>query len=198
MSIPSGRFLFVILCAAAGLAACDTFPGTVKSGPTAAPAQTTAQVRPAPRLQTGDKAKIVVFGEDKLTGEHDIDPSGRIAMPLIGSIQAAGMTAKELERAVESRLRSAQILRAPEVTVSISTFRPFYVLGEVEKPGEYKYQNSLNVMSAAAVAGGFTYRASKSRVLIQRAGEKGFTEYVLTPDVPIYPGDLISVPERYF
>jgi len=197
MTSDSGRIssLFFPVLIGLGVAGCDTFPSQGKAEP--GPVQTT-QVRPAPRLQAGDKTRIVVFGEDKLTAEHEIDPNGKIAMPLIGSIHAAGLTRGELEQAVANKLRHEQILRNPVVTVNVATFRPFYVLGEVEKPGEYRYTNGLNVMSAAAVAGGFTYRASRGRVLIQRAGEKSFTEYKLSPDIPVMPGDLISVPERYF
>ncbi|HRK24533.1 MAG TPA: polysaccharide biosynthesis/export family protein [Beijerinckiaceae bacterium] len=157
-----------------------------------------AAQRAAPRLQPGDKTRIVVYGEDRLTGDYEIDGHGNIVVPLIGQVQAAGLSKKELESLLVDRLRKGQILRQPVVSVDVASFRPFYVLGEVEKPGEYAYRNGLNVMSAVAVAGGYTYRASKGQVRIQRAGEKNFTDYELTPDIPIYPGDLISVPERYF
>lgn len=190
------RYAAVVqLCLAAG--GCDTLVGLVTSPP---PVTDTASIPPrtAPLLQAGDKAKIVVFGEDKLSGDYEVDSNGMIVMPLIGSVRAVGLSKKELEQAVATRLRTAQILKSPVVTVDVTSFRPFYVLGEVEKPGEYTYRNGLNVMSAVAVAGGYTYRASKSRVNIQRAGEKAFTEYDLSPNIPIFPGDLISVPERYF
>ncbi|HRJ69985.1 MAG TPA: polysaccharide biosynthesis/export family protein [Beijerinckiaceae bacterium] len=155
-------------------------------------------VKPAQRLQGGDKVRIVVYGEDKLTGDYEIDQSGAIAMPLAGVVKAEGLTKDELEKAIARRLSQARILKNPIVTVSVASFRPFYVLGEVERPGGYAYQNGLNAMSAVALAGGYTYRASKSKVMIQRAGEKGFTQYPLSPEVQIFPGDLISVPERYF
>ena len=84
------------------------------------------------------------------------------------------------------------------VTASVTSFRPFYVLGEVEKPGEYPYHTGLNLMSANAVAGGETYRASTSTAMVQRAGDNAFREVPLSPSVAIYPGDLIKLPERYF
>lgn len=154
--------------------------------------------QPAQRLQGGDKVRIVVYGEDKMSGDYEVDPTGAITIPLAGVVKARGLTKDELEAAVARRLREARILRNPIVTVSMASFRPFYVLGEVERPGGYGFHNGLNAMSAVALAGGYTYRASKSKILIQRAGEKGFTQYALSPDIPIYPGDLISVPERYF
>lgn len=150
------------------------------------------------RLQAGDKLRITVFGEDKLTGEYEVDPGGAVSLPLAGTVQAAGLTKAELEQLLARKFASEKYLRSPKVTVDISTFRPFYVLGEVEKPGEYPYKSGLNIVSAIAVAGGNTYRSSQSRVLIQRAGELEFLEYPMSPTIQIYPGDLIRVPERYF
>lgn len=150
------------------------------------------------RLQAGDKLKVTVFGEDKLTGEYEIDPGGAVSLPLAGTVQAAGLTKPELEQLLSKKFSSEKYLRNPKVTVDIATFRPFYVLGEVEKPGEYPYRSGLNVMSAIAVAGGNTYRASQSHVLIQRSGDQGFHEYPFSPTIPVYPGDLVRVPERYF
>ncbi len=150
------------------------------------------------RLQAGDKLKVTVFGEDKLSGEYEIDSGGSVSLPLAGTVQAAGLTKPELEQLLSKKFSAAQYLKNPKVTVDVSNFRPFYVLGEVEKPGEYPFKSGLNLMSAIAVAGGSTYRSSQSKVLIQRSGEKGFTEYPLSPTVPVYPGDLIKVPERYF
>ncbi len=96
-----------------------------------------------------------------------------------------------------AKLRS-NYLKDPKVTVDVVSFRPIYVLGEVQKPGEYPFKSGLNVMSAIAVAGGSTYRASNSRVFIQRFGEKTLKEYQLDPGVVVMPGDVVRVPERYF
>ncbi len=152
----------------------------------------------ATRFHAGDKIKLVVIGEDKITGEYEVDSSGDISVPVAGTLRAAGLGKRELEAAVASKLREGQYLLNPMVTADIAAFRPFYVLGEVEKPGEYPYHSGLNILSAVAVAGGDTYRANASRALIQRAGETSFREYPLSPEVPVYPGDLIKIPERYF
>jgi len=150
------------------------------------------------KLQAGDKVKITVFGEDKLSGDYEIDPTGSVSLPLAGTVQAAGLTKPELERALMARFSKGNYIKDPMVTVEIAAYRPFYVLGEVERPGEYAFRSGLNVMSAIAIAGGSTYRATRSRIEIQRAGEIAFTEYPLSPDVFVYPGDLVRVPERYF
>jgi polysaccharide export outer membrane protein len=151
----------------------------------------------APTIQAGEKIKVNVFGEDRLTGEYEVDPGGFVSLPLAGTIKAAGLTKAQLEQELAKKFRG-EYLRNPKVTVDVSSFRPFYVLGEVLKPGEYPYKSGLNVMSAMALAGGATYRASRSSVQIQHAGETGFKEYPLSPTIPVLPGDLVRIPERYF
>ena len=151
----------------------------------------------APKLQPGDKIRVTVFGEDKLSGEYELDQSGQISLPLAGTVQALGLTQAELEHALAKKFQS-QYLKNPKVTVTIATLRPFYVMGEVTRPGEYPYKSGLNVLTAMAVAGGPTYRASRTTVQIQRLGETGLREYPISASVPILPGDVIRVPERYF
>jgi protein involved in polysaccharide export with SLBB domain len=149
-------------------------------------------------LRAGDKLKIVVYGEEALTGEYDISPSGYVSMPLIGAIRAAGRTPVQFGRDIAGRYRGGGFLQDPKVTVAVVQFRPFYVLGEATNPGEYPFRSGLTVHAAVAMAGGFTYRASKSFVLIRHAGDEIWKEYPLTEPVVIAPGDLIRVPERYF
>jgi len=151
----------------------------------------------SPNLQPGEKIKVTVFGEDRLSGEFEIDPAGFVSLPLAGTIKAAGLSKQQLEQSLAAKFRG-EYLKNPKVTVDVSSFKPFYVLGEVTKPGEYQFKSGLNVMSALALAGGTTYRASRSTVMIQHAGESGFRDYPLTPTIPVLPGDLIRVPERYF
>ena len=149
-------------------------------------------------LQPGEKIKITVYGEEALTGEYDINPGGYVSMPLIGTIRAAGRSQAEFGRDVASRYSRGGFLQDPHVTVAGVQFKPFYVLGEAANPGEYPFRSGLTVHSAVAMAGGFTYRASRSLVLIRHTGDEVWKEYPLTEAVPIAPGDLIRVPERYF
>jgi protein involved in polysaccharide export with SLBB domain len=120
-----------------------------------------------------------------------------VSLPLAGTIEAAGLTKPELEQALTTKLKS-EYLRNPRVTVEVVSFRPFYVLGEVKTPGEYPYRSGLNVLSAIAIAGGATYRANNSIVMIQRAGTTEFAEYPQSPSVPVMPGDVVRLQERYF
>jgi protein involved in polysaccharide export with SLBB domain len=153
--------------------------------------------RSAISLQAGDRIRLTVFGEDKVSGDYELDPSGYLSLPLAGTIPAAGSSKIELEQSITQSLKG-RYLKDPKVTIDVISYRPIYVLGEVQKPGAYPFHSGLNVMSAIAVAGGSTYRASNSEVMIQRFGEAGLREYALDANVSIMPGDVIRLPERYF
>jgi protein involved in polysaccharide export with SLBB domain len=159
-------------------------------------AAVTAASSPA-KLQPGDKIRIVVFGEDNLNGEYQVDQSGQISLPLAGTIKVQGLTQSELEQELAKKFKS-QYLKSPKVTVTITTLRPYYMMGEVKNPGQFAYQSGLNVLTAMAIAGGPTYRASRNTVEIQRLGETSMHEYPVSASVPVLPGDVIKVPERYF
>jgi len=151
----------------------------------------------SPRLQAGEKIRVTVYGEPSLSGDYQIDPSGFISLPLAGTVKAVNLTPAELEQELAKKFRT-KYLKNPKVTVTIAEFKPFYIIGEIEKPGAYPYTSGLNILSAIAIAGGTTYRASKSTVLIQHPGESGLREYPLASSVPILPGDIIRIPQRYF
>jgi protein involved in polysaccharide export with SLBB domain len=149
-----------------------------------------------PRLQAGDKIHVTVFGEQSLSGDYQIDPSGFVSLPLAGTVKAEGLTQQELEADLAKKL-SGGYLKDPKITVSIAEFRPFYIVGEVQKPGMYSYTGGLTVLSAIAIAGGVTYRANVSTVLIQHAGASDMLEYHTDTPIPVLPGDIIQVPRRY-
>jgi polysaccharide export outer membrane protein len=150
----------------------------------------------ATHLQAGSRIKVTVYGEPNLSGFYDVSPSGTVSLPLAGTLRAAGRTRAELEREITRRYGDK--LQEPQVTVEVVEFRPFYVMGEVLTPARYPYQSGLNVLTAISTAGGLTYRASRSTVLVQHAGETVWREYPMLSSVLVSPGDLIRVPERYF
>ena len=178
------------------LGACGTH-GDQGAATQADVAATAAAASAEPRFQGGEKIKINVYNEPSLSGDYDIDPSGMISLPLAGTIKAVGLTQDQLEKELQKKFRS-EYLKNPKVTVTILQFRPIYLVGEVEKQGEFPYKPGLNVLTAMALAGGGTYRAHKNYVLIQHYGEKGMKEYPISASTMILPGDLIRVPERYF
>ena len=196
---PAGALLLLLLLNACGGGYGD--PATGAGGTpigTSTPDKTkTAPAGPQLRLSAGDKVKVVVFGEDKLSGDYQIDTAGFLSVPLAGTIPASGLTKPELEQALTTKLKG-EYLRNPKVTVDVIAYRPFFVLGEVQKPGEYAYRSGLNVLSAIAIGGGVTYRANNSTVLIQRSGTTEMQEYPQSPTIPVLPGDVVRVPERFF
>jgi polysaccharide export outer membrane protein len=157
----------------------------------------TARVLSDYKLGADDKIRVITFGEESLSGEFAINGAGKVSLPLVGEVQAAGLTIPEFQKEVEAALKQGY-LSDPRVSVDVLTYRPFYILGEVQKPGEYPYSNGLTVLNAVATANGFTYRANTKRVFIKRANSAGEEQYPLTSTTPVAPGDTIRIGERYF
>jgi protein involved in polysaccharide export with SLBB domain len=166
---------------------------------TQAAAQTPAPAASAATYVLGstDRIRLKVYGEPDISGEYEIDAGGNVSIPLAGHIKAAGSTTRQLEGSIRSAL-SKGIVRDPRVNVEIVSYRPYYILGEVKKSGEYPYRLGLTVMDAVASAGGFTYRANENKVYLRRAGAGAEQTYALDAPVPVFPGDNIRVPERFF
>jgi polysaccharide export outer membrane protein len=148
------------------------------------------------RLGTGDKLKVTVFGEDDASGEYEIDAAGAISVRLLGRVQVRGLTTSEVEQTLYEQYRSRGIFKNPKISIELVNLRPFFILGEVEKRGQYPYVNGLTVAQAVAIAGGYTYRASRTRITIQRAGAA--KEERADEGTSVYPGDIVRVPERFF
>jgi polysaccharide export outer membrane protein len=148
-------------------------------------------------LGPNDRIRLKVYGEPDIAGEYEIDSNGQVSIPLAGHIPAAGLTTKQLERSIASALAKG-IVRDPRVNVEIALYRPYYILGEVKKGGEYPYRLGLTVMDAVASAGGFTYRANENKVFLRRSGAGAEEVYALDAPILVFPGDNIRIPERYF
>jgi protein involved in polysaccharide export with SLBB domain len=150
------------------------------------------------RLGAGDKVKVSVYGEETLSGEFAIPGgSGTISFPLIGDVKASGLTVGELRTAIEGALKP-DYLKDPRVSVEILTYRPFYMLGEVSKPGEYPYSSGLTILNAVATANGFTYRADTHYVYIRRVGSTQEVKTRLDATIVVEPGDTVRIGERFF
>lgn len=148
-------------------------------------------------LSGGDRVRVVVFGDPTLGGEFTIGGSGFIALPLIGDVDVRGLTSAQLQQRIAKRLADGY-LKDPRVAVEVLTTRPFYILGEVNKPGQYPFADGLTVLGAVAEAGGFTYRAKTGRVLIKHAGGGTEAAYDVTATTAVAPGDTIRIKERWF
>lgn len=177
----------------ASYAAAQTAAGDPAGG-----AATAAQALPsAYRLGPGDKLQIAVYGEQELSGEQLVGPDGTITLPLIGRVPARGRSAAQVSEDIRVRLADG-FVQNPSVAVTIIAYRPFYILGEVNTPGQYEYAQGMTLLSAVARAGGFTYRAKKSEVFVKREGDPKEYRVRVTNDLMIQPGDTIRVGERYF
>jgi polysaccharide export outer membrane protein len=149
-------------------------------------------------LASGDRLRIIVFGQDNLSNIYAVDGSGRIAMPLIGTVPVAGMSTAQAERAIEARLKVGYI-REPKVTVEVDVYRPFFVLGEVTNSGQFPYVNGMTVQTAVAIAGGYAPRAAKDYAEITRVNGDGRLVTAPVPiNYPVRPGDTIVIKERWF
>jgi protein involved in polysaccharide export with SLBB domain len=149
------------------------------------------------RLGTGDKLKITVYGEEDLSGEFLVDGSGQVQLPLVGQVKAASLTIHEFVAEVANALKDGY-LKDPKVSVEVLNYRPFYIIGEVNKPGEYPFESGLNVLGAIALAGGYTYRANDSDIYVRRAGHDREDTLPASANTKVYPGDIIRIAERLF
>jgi polysaccharide biosynthesis/export protein len=148
-------------------------------------------------LDAGDRLRIQVFGQEGLTNSYVVDASGNVSITLIGTIPARGITTLDLSRRIAERLRNGYI-RNPHVSVEVEAYRPFFILGEVNAPGQYPYVPNMTVEAAIAIAGGYAPRAHKSEVLLGRSYNGEVMRGKVPPDFPLRPGDTITVKERWF
>lgn len=161
------------------------------------PADNTPRVNPDYVLGTGDKIHLTVFDEADLSGDYTVDGSGFVRLPLIGQVRAAGHTPPQLEAAIGSALANGY-LRAPRVSVEVTTYRPFYVVGAVGQPGQYAYVNHMTVMNAIAMAGGFQPSAVESVVMVRHEGSPSEIKVRTDQPYPIRPGDVVRVETTVF
>ena len=149
------------------------------------------------RLASGDRLRVIVFGQENLTNSFNVDGAGNISMPLIGSVRVLGLTTSETATTIGARLRGGYI-RDPKVSVEVEAFRPFFVLGEVGSSGQYPFVNGLTAQTAVAIAGGFSPRGDQSGVDVTRLVDGRPTTASVPLTFPIHPGDTVTVRERFF
>lgn len=197
MRFPMLGMLIVALFAVAGCQTARTAV-TPQQLSTASPVPTTAdELAQTYILGPGDKLRVIVFNEPDLSGEFEVDSTGMVSLPLIEPVKAAGSTVRQFQGAVVEKLQSGYLVN-PRVSAEVVNYRPFYITGEVNRPGEYPYVAGMNILKAIAMAGGTTYRANTSKAFLTRlnSGEELVIEP--TPEVLVMPGDFIRIPERFF
>lgn len=177
------------------LAACGSTGAT--AGAREAEPNAVAQVSTAYALGSSDRLRVTVFGHPDLSGEFEVDGTGSISLPLIGQKKAEGLSTSMLEQSITATLAEGYVLN-PRVSVEVINYRPYYILGEVGRPGEYPFTNGLTVQNAVAAAGGFSYRANQKVVLIKSMDSDREILYDLTPNTVVKPGDTLRIKERIF
>ncbi len=178
-----------------GCAFLFAFILTIGFGPAVAPVW--AEGSRDYQLGPGDLLRIVVFGHEDLSGEFEVKGTGHVSLPLIREVKAAGLTLRQLEQAVTDALKPDFLIN-PRVSVDVLNYRPFYIIGEVKRPGSYPYVNGMTVVNAIALAGGYTYRARENDVLITRARDAEKKHEAADHKSIVLPGDVIEVPERFW
>jgi protein involved in polysaccharide export with SLBB domain len=184
----------------APIAACaQTTPTPAAALPAAGPVARSAVTEGDYRLGAGDKLHIIVFGEEALTGDFSVSNGGSIAFPLIGTLDAGGRSLADVQEMIRSRL-AAGYLKDPRVSVEVLEYRTFYILGEVNKPGQYPYRTNMTVEQAVATAGGYTYRANRKKFVMSHDSENGETklQFKDAGGLRIQPGDTLRILERFF
>lgn len=188
--------MVALLLLGPSVAGCDGARGTIANAQTAAVSVSSTPA--AYHLTSGDKVKVTVYNEQDLTGEFQVNAAGNVSFPLAGDIPAAGATVSEFERRLTAKLRKG-LVRNPRVSVEVSNYHPFNVIGEVKNAGQYPYRPGLTLNDAIAMAGGFTYRANQHTAYIRRADTTGeMTVHTDSQHIVVAPGDNIRIPERYF
>jgi protein involved in polysaccharide export with SLBB domain len=204
----SGRGLFTSRASAPAYAPQPAYqpqyaaPQYATGGPyVPAPANSYAAVAPTAQppytLDSGDKLRIVVFGQDGITNSYIVGADGNVNLPLVGSVPARGFTTQQLSQMISERLKQGYV-REPHVSVEVDTYRPFFILGEVTTPGQYSYVANMTAETAVAIAGGFSPRADKRTVEVTRNAPGQQFRGNVPLAYPLRPGDTIVVKERWF
>jgi protein involved in polysaccharide export with SLBB domain len=150
------------------------------------------------RLGAGDKVRVIVLQDTEFSGDYEVNGMGAISVRVLGPIQVVGMSLSELEGLLRDRYREGGYLVSPRLSVELVSTRPFYIVGEVSRPGQFPYIACLHVIQAIAIAGGYTRRASKANVTIKRYFATTADEQYVTEDTLVEPGDVLKIPERWF
>ncbi len=154
-------------------------------------------VQPGYTLDSGDRLRVVIFGQEGLTNAYSVDAGGFIDMPLIGPVLARGATTDELAGRISEKLRNG-FIREPHVAVGVEAYRPFFILGEVTQPGQYPYVANMTAETAVAIAGGFTPRALRKGAIVNRNANGHPVRMAVPLTFPLRPGDTVNVQERWF
>ena len=158
-------------------------------------------------LGPGDVIDVKVYREAELSGVYRLGSDGAFTFPLVGEVRAEGLSPVELADALTERLREGYI-RSPQVTVFVKEFnsKKIFVLGEVNKPGTFKFEDNMSIVQAITLAGGFKTLAAKNRIVLTRVVDGAEQKYEVPVErigqgreqnLLLQPGDIVYVPESW-
>jgi len=150
------------------------------------------------RLGPGDELRVMVFGFDSMTNAYTVSDAGTISLPLLSTLEVEGLSTGELETAISGALRSRDLAPRASVSVQVQKFRPFFILGEVQRPGQYPYVPGMTVLTAVSIAGGYTFRANKRDIELVRTYKRVPHKARAGAEARVLPGDTLVVPEAWF
>lgn len=158
-------------------------------------------------LGPGDVVEVRVYKEKELSGLYRVGRAGLFDFPLIGQVNASGETPSDLVNQITERLKDGY-LRSPQVSVFVKEFnsKKVFVLGEVNKPGTFRYEDQMTIVQAVTLAGGLKALAAKNRLILTRVEKGDETKYVIpfnqiseggVKNVFLQPGDIVYAPESW-
>jgi polysaccharide biosynthesis/export protein len=171
-------------------AACASSSGSLEALPDSAGG--------AYKLGPGDEVRVFVQGFDSLTNTYVVSDEGKISLPLLGSTPVSGQSTVELERAVAQEMVRRELAVNPSVSIQVLKYRPFFILGEVQRPGQYPYVPGMSVLTAISIAGGHTFRADKKEYGISRNVDGTPVKGKAAETTVVQPGDTVIVYEAWF
>jgi len=177
----------VILAALALLAGCASTP----------PPLPEADAEPY-LLGPGDEVRISVFRLTEMSNTYRVSDSGTISLPLLETMPVAGKQIEEVKAAIEAAITEKNLIYNPSVSAEIAQYRPFFVIGEVNKPGQYFYAPKMTVLTALSMAGGPTFRANTDKIVVTRIIDGKAVSGRARLDSLVLPGDTIRVYEGWF
>jgi protein involved in polysaccharide export with SLBB domain len=148
-------------------------------------------------LGAGDKLRITVYNETDLSGEFEVNGEGYVSVPLLGQIKVLGQTTSEVQTLLTQKYGKDYLVN-PSVSIEVTNYRPFFIIGEVNRPGGYPYVNGMTIINAVALAGGYTPRANHDRIKVKHGSDTTAQQQEVKEDSAVLPGDVIEVPERFF
>lgn len=160
-------------------------------------------------LGPGDVFSVRVYGEEGMSGSHQVAPNGTISFPLLGAIRVAGLEPTEVAQLIQTALRDRDLLRDPHVSVYVDeyTSKRISVVGAVANPGTFPLEPGMTVVQAISMAGGFSNLANRDGTVVTRRVEDQIVRYRVpvekvqrgqAEDIEVAAGDIIFVPERLF